>query len=185
MTETSPSRTGRLPAPDLAPAPDPRRHDRRSARTRAFWPVWSLIFVTVAAFAFGIPAQVPPVAALGGPSALVAVLLGSWTIAAPASCASACPPATRRLTASTAPCPAAPISALLDHPAIGAAESPPRNPSGPPTCNGWRRAPPPARAPEPDLRLSRQDPFALRYVAATAFAMALLFGTLGRVAEVG
>jgi uncharacterized protein (TIGR02302 family) len=40
-----------------------------------------------------------------------------------------------------------------------------------------------ARAPEPDLRLSRQDPYALRYVAATALAMALLFGTLGRVTE--
>ncbi|MFW5641868.1 MAG: DUF4175 domain-containing protein, partial [Roseicyclus sp.] len=42
-----------------------------------------------------------------------------------------------------------------------------------------------ARAPEPDLRLSARDPFALRYVAATALAMALLFGTLGRVADMG
>src|SRR6056297_3998755 len=42
-----------------------------------------------------------------------------------------------------------------------------------------------ARVPEPDLRLSARDPYALRYVAATALAMALLFGTLGRVSEVG
>jgi hypothetical protein len=48
----------------------------------------------------------------------------------------------------------------------------------------WPRAAT-ARPPEPDLRLSSRDPYALRYVAATAFAMALLFGTLGRVADVG
>jgi hypothetical protein len=49
----------------------------------------------------------------------------------------------------------------------------------------WPNAPPSARPPEPDLRLSSRDPYALRYVAATALAMALLFGTLGRVADVG
>jgi hypothetical protein len=49
----------------------------------------------------------------------------------------------------------------------------------------WPGGPPPPAPPEPDLRLSSRDPYALRYVAATAFAMALLFGTLGRVADVG
>jgi hypothetical protein len=49
----------------------------------------------------------------------------------------------------------------------------------------WPNGPPSARPPEPDLRLSSRDPYALRYVAATAMAMALLFGTLGRVADVG
>ncbi len=35
-----------------------------------------------------------------------------------------------------------------------------------------------ARAVTPDIRLARRDPFALRYVALLAFAVALLFGSL-------
>jgi hypothetical protein len=41
-----------------------------------------------------------------------------------------------------------------------------------------------ARPPQPDLRLSARDPYALRYVAATALAMALLFGSVWRVGDV-
>ena len=41
-----------------------------------------------------------------------------------------------------------------------------------------------ARAPDPDLRLSRRDPYALRYVALLAFVVALLFGSFLRVATV-
>jgi hypothetical protein len=80
--------------------------------------------------------------------------------------------------------PGRPITALLDTVAVGHDD--------PATQSVWEvhvarmagRAAS-ARPPEPDLRLSSRDPYALRYVAATAFAMALLFGTLGRVADVG
>jgi hypothetical protein len=79
--------------------------------------------------------------------------------------------------------PGRPITALLDTVAVGGGD--------PATRSVWdvhvaRMAERAARArpPEPDLRLSARDPYALRYIAATAFAMALLFGTLGRVAEV-
>jgi hypothetical protein len=80
--------------------------------------------------------------------------------------------------------PGRPITALLDTVAVGHAD--------PATQSVWDvhvarmagRASA-ARAPEPDLRLSSRDPYALRYVAATAMAMALLFGTLGRVSDVG
>jgi uncharacterized protein (TIGR02302 family) len=41
-----------------------------------------------------------------------------------------------------------------------------------------------AHAVEPDLRLASRDPFALRYVALTAFVMALMFGSLWRVTSV-
>jgi uncharacterized protein (TIGR02302 family) len=41
-----------------------------------------------------------------------------------------------------------------------------------------------AKAVEPDLRLSRADPFALRYVALTAFVITLMFGSVLRVASI-
>ncbi|OYW62510.1 MAG: ATPase [Rhodobacterales bacterium 12-65-15] len=41
-----------------------------------------------------------------------------------------------------------------------------------------------ARPVAPDLRLSSRDPFSLRYVALTAFVMAVLFGSLWRAASV-
>jgi len=42
-----------------------------------------------------------------------------------------------------------------------------------------------ARAPQPDLRVSDRDPYALRYIGATAIAMALMFGAFSRVTEIG
>ncbi|MFN3410508.1 MAG: DUF4175 family protein, partial [Limisphaerales bacterium] len=41
-----------------------------------------------------------------------------------------------------------------------------------------------ARPVQPDLRLSSRDPFSLRYVALTAFVMAMIFGSFWRVASV-
>ena len=179
MTETSPAE--RALARLIWPLRLTRAGMIAERATRAFLPVWSADLVTVAAFAFGIPAQVPPVALWAG-LGLVAVLL-VWTIAR-GVLRFRMPTRDEALDRLDRTMPGRPISALLDHPAIGAAD--------PATQSVWaahlqrmeaRAAT--ARAPEPDLRLSRQDPFALRYVAATAFAMALLFGTLGRVAEVG
>ncbi|MCT4683917.1 MAG: DUF4175 domain-containing protein [Roseicyclus sp.] len=147
--------------------------------TRAFWPVWSLIFATVAAFAFGLPAEVPPTALWAG-LGVVALLL-AWTIARGVM-RFRMPTREEALDRLDRTLPGRPISTLLDQPAIGG--------SDPATQSVWaahlhrmeaRAAT--ARAPEPDLRLSRQDPYALRYVAATALAMALLFGTIGRVTE--
>ncbi|MYM57233.1 TIGR02302 family protein [Thalassovita mangrovi] len=42
-----------------------------------------------------------------------------------------------------------------------------------------------ARAVRPDLKLSRRDPFALRYVALLGVAVGLMFGSLGRIGDVG
>ncbi len=41
-----------------------------------------------------------------------------------------------------------------------------------------------ARAVAPDLRLATRDPFGLRYIALTALVMALMFGSIWRVASV-
>jgi uncharacterized protein (TIGR02302 family) len=148
--------------------------------TLAFWPVWSLMFATIAAFAFGVPGLVAPAVLWGGLG--IAALLVVWTTARGVM-RFRVPTREEALDRLDRTLPGRPISTLLDHPAVGA--------SDPATQSVWaahlermeRRAAS-ATAPEPDLRLSRQDPYALRYVAATALAMALIFGTLGRVSEV-
>ena len=79
--------------------------------------------------------------------------------------------------------PGRPIQAVLDQQAIGADDTA--------SANVWRahqsrmaaRAAH-AQAPSPDLRLSRRDPFALRYLALLAFLVALLFGSIWRVGTV-
>ncbi len=79
--------------------------------------------------------------------------------------------------------PGRPIQALLDDPAIGK--------SDPAAMAVWRAhkarmaaRTATARAVPADLRVSRRDPYALRYVAVLAFGMALLFGSVLRVASV-
>ena len=148
---------------------------------RAFWPVWTLVFLMVAGFSFGLAALLSAIAlwiVLGVAGVILAATIarGVMRFRLPSR-----DEALERLDQTL---PGRPISALLDQPAIGGDD--------PATQSVWaahlrrmeaRLAD--ARAPEPDLRLSRQDPYALRYIAATALAMALLFGTLGRVAEMG
>jgi hypothetical protein len=79
--------------------------------------------------------------------------------------------------------PGRPIAALRDTQAIGADD--------PASLAVWkahqeRMAARAANAQPvaPDLRLSSRDPFSLRYVALTAFVMALIFGSFWRVATV-
>ena len=179
MTETSPS--ARALARLIWPLRLTRAGMLAERALRAFWPVWTLAFVTLSGFAFGL-------AGLLSPAALWAVL-GAVGIALATGIARGVmrfhlPSRAEALERLDLTLPGRPISALLDQPAMGVDD--------PATQSVWaahlrrmeaRLAD--ARAPEPDLRLSRQDPFALRYVAATALAMALLFGSLGRVVEMG
>ena len=79
--------------------------------------------------------------------------------------------------------PGRPIQALLDDQAIGSDDEA--------SMAVWRahksRMAARAAAAEPvpgDLRVSSRDPYALRYVAVIAFAMALLFGSIWRVGSV-
>jgi uncharacterized protein (TIGR02302 family) len=149
--------------------------------TRAFWPLWSLLFVVLAAIAFGV------LPALGYPGIWIAATLAlglvAWALLHGIR-SFRMPSPEEALDRLDQTMPGRPITALLDTVAVGH--------SDPATRSVWEvhvarmagRASE-ARAPEPDLRLSSSDPYALRYVAATAMAMALLFGTLGRVADVG
>ena len=149
--------------------------------TRSFWPLWSLVFAGIAAVAFG------AVAALGPTGTWIAGGIGlallAWTLVRGIA-TFRMPSRADAMDRLDRTMPGRPITALRDTVAVGN--------SDPATQSVWdvhvarmaaRAAE--ARVPEPDLRLSARDPYALRYVAATALAMALLFGTLGRVAEVG
>lgn len=147
---------------------------------RAFWPVWSLLLAVLAALSFGLQDLVALetvwiAAGLSFIGLLVAMIWG-WRVFRAPSRAEALVRLDSRL-------PGNPIAALTDVQAIGSDD--------PASLAVWRvhqarmaaRASQ-ARAVQPDLRLSSRDPFALRYVALTAFVMALMFGSLWRVTSV-
>jgi len=147
---------------------------------RAFWPVWSVALVLLSALAFGIQDHLPLEAAWAGlVLALLALVWALWR----GLRAFRRPTRTEALIRLDSRLPGQPIAALTDTQAVGG--------SDPASLAVWQahRARMAARAAtakavEPDLQLARRDPFALRYVALTAFVMALIFGSLWRVASV-
>jgi len=80
--------------------------------------------------------------------------------------------------------PGRPIAALMDSQAIGAGDAASEAVWQTHVERMADRARQ-AKAPSPDLRIARFDPYALRYVAVLAFVMALIFGSILRVASVG
>ncbi|PKP75645.1 MAG: TIGR02302 family protein [Alphaproteobacteria bacterium HGW-Alphaproteobacteria-6] len=148
--------------------------------TRAFWPLWSILFALFAALAFGLADPLSPVALWVGAglaaAALAAALIGgirrfSW------------PGRDAALARLDATMPDRPIAALRDAQALGVADTG--------SVAVWRahvarmvRRAGEARAPAPDLRLSQRDRFALRYAALVAVVLAVLFGSFWRAADV-
>ena len=148
--------------------------------TRAFWPVWTLVFAAVAALAFGVQDMVSPAVAL---AVAAAVVLGTLGFAIRGALRFRWPRRTEAMARLDATMPGRPLAALEDTQAIGAGDAASVAVWQAHVARMAERAAQ-ARAPAPDLRIARADPYALRYIALTAFAMALLFGTLGRVSEV-
>ncbi|WP_374647132.1 TIGR02302 family protein [Tabrizicola sp.] len=147
---------------------------------RAFWPLWSLALAVMAALAFGLQDLGPLLHAriAGGAVALLALLLLALGVRRFRR-----PTVSDALDRLDATMPGRPIAALRDRQAIGTTD--------PASLAVWRahqdrmaaRAAG-TRPVRPDLRLSSRDPFSLRYVALTAFVMALLFGSFWRAASV-
>ncbi len=148
---------------------------------RAFWPAWSLLFIAIAGFAFGLIQTLPlelfwaVVMALAGGVAWT-LISGLHRFRMPSDAE-----ALDRLDQSL---PGRPITALIDTPAVGAENPASRAVWEAHVARMAARADG-AKAPEPDLKVSDRDPYALRFVAATALAAALLFGTAWRVTDVG
>lgn len=147
---------------------------------QALWPLMSVTLLVLAALMMGLQDVVSlevvwGVAVVAGLAWLAALVHALRRFRLPSKGA-----AMARLDRSL---PGRPIQALLDDPAIGA--------NDPAAMAVWRahkarmaaRAAT-ARAVPADLRVSRRDPYALRFVAVLAFGMALLFGSVLRVASV-
>lgn len=147
---------------------------------RAFWPLWTVLIATLSALAFGLQDVLPievawPALILAGLAALGFVWRGARQFRRPTR--------TDALIRLDQRLPGRPLAALTDTQAIGSDD--------PASLAVWQahRARMAARAAratavEPDLRLATRDPFALRYVALTAFVMAMIFGSLWRVTSV-
>ncbi len=147
---------------------------------RAFWPLFSIAMVLMAALLLGLH-DVPPIevvwggAVVGLLSLLAALIWGARRIHWPQRAE-----ALARLDSTLK---GRPIQALLDDPIIGQNDAA--------SMAVWRahqnrmaaRAAT-ARPAQPDLRLARRDPYALRYVALLALASGLLFGSLWRLNSV-
>jgi uncharacterized protein (TIGR02302 family) len=148
---------------------------------RAFWPVATLSMAVLAALMFGVLDGLSSWLSAGLAAAAVAGFAylawrGVWRFRFPTA-----EDALRRLDATL---PGRPIAAITDAQAIGSGDAD--------SEMVWRahvmrmaervRA---ARAPRPDLSAARLDPYALRYAALMALVMAVLFGSIARVASVG
>ncbi|MGL4240488.1 MAG: DUF4175 family protein, partial [Beijerinckiaceae bacterium] len=147
---------------------------------RAFWPLWSLLLVVAAALAFGAQDVGPLqyVQAAGGIVLLLGLALLFFGLRRFRK-----PTESDALIRLDETMPGRPIAALRDTQAIGVAD--------PASLAVWRahqermaKRAAGAQPVKPDLRLSSRDPFSLRYVALTAFVMAVLFGSFWRVTTV-
>ncbi|MFP4275695.1 MAG: DUF4175 domain-containing protein, partial [Paracoccaceae bacterium] len=148
--------------------------------TRAFWPLWSVLALVIALLMLGVQDGVPVEAVwAAGTVAVLAALaclgLGLRRFRWPSRAA-----ALERLDATMA---GRPIRTLLDEQAVGAGDAA--------SVAVWaahqRRMAAriaEARAAPPDLRVASRDPFALRYVALLALAVALVFGSVWRVGSI-
>ena len=147
---------------------------------RAFWPLWSVLILAVGVLALGVQDLVPvealwAAAAVLGVLALAALVWGVRAFRWPRRAE-----AMIRLDQTM---PGRPIETALDSQATGLGD--------PASQALWqahqarmRGRLAGARAPQPDLRVSRADPFALRYVALLTLCTGLLFGSLLRVGSV-
>lgn len=148
--------------------------------TRAFWPLWTVAIAAVSALAFGAQDAAPLEIAWFG---LVATGLGLIWAAWYGLRNFVRPSRVDALVRLDSKLAGQPIAALHDAQAIGA-----QDPASRAVWQAHRvrmaARLSQARAVEPDLRLARRDPFALRYIALTALVMAVLFGSIWRVTTV-
>ena len=149
--------------------------------TRAFWPLWTVVFAALVPLLFGWHESAGRGAVIG--AAAVAGLAALWALIAGLR-AFRLPARDEALARLDATLPGRPITALGDAQAIGAGDAGSEFVWRAHVARMAERARG-ARAVAPDLRLSSRDPYGLRYVAVIGLAVGLVFGTLGRVATVG
>ncbi|WP_371688459.1 TIGR02302 family protein [Ruegeria sp. EL01] len=147
---------------------------------RAFWPVFSILMLVLAALMLGLQDFVPVefVWGTGAVSAVVVIVAILWGIRR-----FHVPSRAEALSRLDETLPGRPIQALLDDQAIGAQDAD--------SVALWQahkrrmaQRVAQAEAVKPDLRLASRDPYALRYAALLALVVAVLFGSFWRIGSV-
>ncbi len=147
---------------------------------RAFWPLWTVLITVLAALMLGLQDMLPLEVVWG--VAVISVLGALWT-AVRGIQAFKWPQRSEALDRLDRTLPGRPIAAISDAQAIGAGD--------PASEAVWKahvarmtEKTQGAKAAKPDLQLAARDRFALRYVALLGLTVAVLFGSLLRVASV-
>ena len=147
---------------------------------QSFWPLMTVVLLVLAALMLGLQDEVVLEVVWGGAVASVLAAGGALFYAARHFRFPSRADAMARLDASL---PGRPLQALIDTQTIGADDAA--------SAAVWRahqrRMAERAAEAEPvaaDLRVAARDPYALRYMAVLAFAVALLFGSILRVGSV-
>ncbi len=147
---------------------------------RAFWPFSTVALLLFAMLGFGVQDLLSPIWAMVFLLGAILVLFvafgwGAWRLAIPTR-----QEAAARLDASM---PGRPLSALADDQAIGTTDAASRRVWTAHLQRMQARLAR-ARAVPGNLQLASRDRFGLRYVALTAFAVAVIFGAPSRVSEI-
>ncbi len=147
---------------------------------RTFWPLWSIILAVLGVLMLGLHEELPleVVWSLG----VLAILGAGWT-GARGFAQFRWPTRIEAMDRLDRTQPGRPLTAIADTQAIGAGDAASEGVWNAHVTRMTDRALQ-ARAPEPDLKLSARDPFALRYAALLVFVVALIFGSLLRVGTV-
>jgi hypothetical protein len=146
---------------------------------RAFWPLWTLLIAVCAVLMLGIQdfSLFELVA-----SAFIAAALGALALLVVGLSRFRWPRRGEALTRLDAALPGRPLQALGDAQAIGRGDA-----ASEALWQAHRdrmeRAAAAARAPKPDLEIARLDPFGLRHIALVGLVVALLFGSVWRIAS--
>ena len=148
--------------------------------TRAFWPVWTVLFIVLAPLIMGWQDFAPLEVVWG--YGVVALLALIWTIYRGVR-ALHWPSEAEAVARVDARLPGRPIAALNDVQAIGAGDA-----ASVAVWNAHLKRMEArtydAKAVEPDLRVSASDPYGVRFMAVLFLAVALLFGSIWRVGSV-
>ncbi len=148
---------------------------------RAFWPLWTVVFVVLSPLMFGWQDWLPLeafwiLAVLSGAALLAALVWGVRRFRMP--------PRAAAIARVDAAMPGRPIAAMADAQAIGRGD-----PASEAVWNAHLKRMEArsrdAKPVEPDLRIADRDPYGLRFIALLFFVTALMFGSLLRVGSVG
>lgn len=144
---------------------------------RAFWPVWTIVFVALAALMMGLQ-DLLTLESLWALSVGMVLALAWFLVRG--FLRMRWPSTSEALARLDETLPGRPVQALMDTPAMAAED--------PATAALWQahqarmaEKAEAAQPPKPDLRISALDPFGLRFLAAIFLSVAVLFGSFNRL----